>query len=456
MSLSPTEPADILASKWIIDCFDIRLTQQTECSPRIYCGSGSIFQNKEGELRLKLYHTYQSRKAQLDEIDHAFVGPKFTPGQIIEDHHYFSLEARDMAGRLWTEKNVWVEGKIDIGAVGRVIEIGLRKVTAQCARHEAENKTVGHFLAFVHGNFKLPFNEIEKTATSSALSICRLNVLGVACLLTQRSDHVQVATNVPEGMEAEEFSNRLLEALSIGVGRYIDPQIRAIVEGDVRFICVRSRKASDDLRKLLTPFPSENPHDSKSLNDFVASYIAKISEPLSDMFGFWFRILGEAGGQLENEALVLTSCIEGVLKAYYPLVGKPDAEFLFQVETSRETLKSVELGSRVRERIEASLGSAKFGAPKGALYTLAHNGVISEALVKLWIKLRNKAAHADQLRRTEEELQGFLDEVHGCMELFYALLLHHVGYVGKYCQYSIREWPEGIRQLGQPMRLQDK
>ena len=110
----------------------------------------------------------------------------------------------------------------------------------------------------------------------------------------------------------------------------------------------------------------------------------------------------------------------------------------------------------MRERIEASLGSAKFGAPKGALYTLAHNGVISEALVKLWIKLRNKAAHADQLRRTEEELQGFLDEVHGCMELFYALLLHHVGYVGKYYQYSIREWPEGIRQLGQPLRLQDK
>ena len=52
------EIESILDSKLILEFFEIVLTQMKESIPRKYRGPGSIWQDSDGFLRLKMYHKY--------------------------------------------------------------------------------------------------------------------------------------------------------------------------------------------------------------------------------------------------------------------------------------------------------------------------------------------------------------------------------------------------------------
>jgi hypothetical protein len=252
---------------------------------------------------------------------------------------------------------------------------------------------------------------------------------------------MELSSAIPYGYQADQYAGLLLEALSIGTGSYIYPLLQVTSEKGERVTCIYSRINGVDADKLLNPFPAVQPHEAENLNVFVNKYIKIVNEPYSPLFGYWFRILGEASGELENRALVITTAIEGMIKEYYSSKGLPDYEFLMQVEAAIPIVKSMSIGKRVLERILSTLGNAKSASPKNALYQISQRGLFSEDLINLWKKLRNRSAHADQLRKNDEELQEYLDEVHGCLELFYVLLLSHVGYQGQYYEYSKKGWP---------------
>lgn len=453
MDLSNKEIEEIRESKLALDIFEASLIQQVVSSPRVYQGPGCVYQDNDGSLHLKMYHSFKTNQEIMTEVSGTFSGMRFRSGKIIEDSHYFSFEAKDMSGRVWREDNVWVSGDVSLPASGKVIKTKLRKITTVSGRYEKEDTSKSYIFALAPGSHRLPFNETEETeersslstSRSASLNICRLAICGCLCALRNRDCYLEITADVPSGKTSEQYANLLMEALSIGAGRYVYPLILVISEGEQRVTSIHSRRAGVNSEELPLPFPSRDPHESKNLNDFVNKYVEKVSESYSPMFGYWFRVLKESSGGLENRALVLTTCIEGIIKAYYQKTGEPDDDFLNQVRDACEKLKSVALGKRAHDRIQAALHNAKSVAAKGALYDLAKNGIITQNLVKLWVELRNKSAHADQLRKTEQELQQLLDEVYGCIELFYALLLARIGYVGKYFEYSKENWPIAVR-----------
>lgn len=73
---------------------------------------------------------------------------------------------------------------------------------------------------------------------------------------------------------------------------------------------------------------------------------------------------------------------------------------------------------------------------KNALHKLATIGLINEDLLKTWQHLRNKSTHADGLQMGDSQLQILLDEIHACLELFYRLILSHLGYTDSFVRYS--------------------
>jgi len=93
----------LLANQFEIDCIEIELKQQKDDDPIIYSGSGSITQKPDGNLHLKLYHAFNDISKELM--------PKLgntMPGKIIGKDEYFSMEAVDMSGNIWTAKDISV------------------------------------------------------------------------------------------------------------------------------------------------------------------------------------------------------------------------------------------------------------------------------------------------------------------------------------------------------------
>lgn len=128
MLLSSKEIEQLLDTKLVLDSLDIVLTQNIESMPKSYRGAGSIYQDDDGFLSLKMYHAYQSGDEMTSEISNGLGGIGLTPGKIIERFHYFSLKAKDMYGRVWRAENVWVSGDISIPSTGRVIKSRLRRI----------------------------------------------------------------------------------------------------------------------------------------------------------------------------------------------------------------------------------------------------------------------------------------------------------------------------------------
>ncbi len=109
---------------------------------------------------------------------------------------------------------------------------------------------------------------------------------------------------------------------------------------------------------------------------------------------------------------------------------------------SNTSHKINDIAERAKSRILSSLANAKFGSPKGALFSLCKSEILDRRLVDLWIELRNKAAHADELNFEPHEFQEFLNSLYGCLELFYRLIFQVVGYKRRMINYSVSGWPE--------------
>ena len=141
---------------------------------------------------------------------------------------------------------------------------------------------------------------------------------------------------------------------------------------------------------------------------------------------------------------MLTTAIEGLLKKYFSEHGAPDADFVAQAEDAKPKIKAADIGQRIKERILSSLGNALSSTPKNSLHSLVVSEIIPVELIKTWSELRNKSAHADELKQSDAELQDFLDQLFGCLELFYCLLLKHIEYKGNYIRYSQTGWPVAL------------
>ncbi|MFA5921468.1 MAG: hypothetical protein WC856_09275, partial [Methylococcaceae bacterium] len=82
MCLKTEEIESILESNFDLDFVKITLIQQIEDNPKVYCGPGSIFQDKQGKLKLKMYHDYQSNEHMLgDQLD-SICGNGLLPGEL--------------------------------------------------------------------------------------------------------------------------------------------------------------------------------------------------------------------------------------------------------------------------------------------------------------------------------------------------------------------------------------
>ncbi|MDP1615446.1 MAG: hypothetical protein Q8L68_06585 [Methylococcales bacterium] len=442
MALSSIELEKITEGGYTFEFLKIILTQMKEDAPIEYFGSGSVLLTKDGTLELKMYHLSS-------DIDHAFKEIKSLAcvypslGKIISRDNYFSMRAYDLNGNEWNAEYLRLNSTVSFPLNGRVITAEIKEIVNS---EKIEITGSVKLLVLTNGKLEFPWNSYQKTNESFLLSECKISRDSFSWNAHKsENDITQISATFEVGYANENSSKLFLEALSIALGKYIHPVVWMEIFNNQKITKVCSRQKQIESKSVEQPIPTSSFRSGNPLDIamFVENYLAFFSEPNSPMFGYWYRILDSANNNVENQALIITTTIEGVLKKYFKELGKPDLEFAAQAEQAKEIVGSLDIGTRVKDSILKSLNANGFTA-KNALHKLHPKNVVTTDMIKVWSVLRNKYAHAGQLKHDDAEIQLIVDQIYCCIGVFYILLLLKLNYTGTFINYSKAGWPEEL------------
>ena len=439
--LSDKDISRIAKNEFEIEFLKARLVQQTPENPDSYSGSGSISQSSDGKLHLKMYCLLDSP----DDITKEFLrlndGFSLEPGQLIDERKYFSFEGTDLFGHIWKAKNIWPKTHVSFPAGGIIVEAELSSTESRDELPPRSNK-IQRKIFVVPGLYKFPFNRGQPGTTEPGFSVATINLVGDRTCEVNTKDGSLVVSVQYQPTDSERYPDCVLEALGICMGAHLVPQVEITIAPTEHLQTIRhlDRNASQ-LYRISPPLPVRQPDALPGIQKFIQKYLQWTTEPYSQLAGYWFRVLLAFHSGLENQALVLTTAIEGVLKVYFPEFGCPDTTFLKEIDDAYPVIDKLTVGPRVLGRIKSSLGSAKGATPSNALFVLASSGRIPSELVSVWKSLRNKSAHADELSMESPEMQKFINDLYACLELFYRLIMLKIGFNGVLVRFSAIGWP---------------
>lgn len=440
MALTTQTLQQITSGKFSLEFLRARLVQQCEVEPMVYSGPGSVVQDENGALILKIYHLFDSSSQLIKEVNSTGFA-NLTPGKLIDGSEYFSLEGTDLYGAKWTATDIWASTSISFPTGGAVITAELHRIQTTREANSQDAKTRNLVRILVPGKYKIPTNKIRQDPYKLPLSVCELILGEHKCTLAQIDSYLEITLDASQSSAIDDLLHGVLESLGVAFGRHIRPQIEIVRSLGERREVISSRRTDEEKYSLPPPIPTLLSEDAASLEAFLVA-LSSTEVDSSHIFGYCYRVLRSFSGDVENSALVLTTSVEGLLKSHFENFGRPDDEFLHQIANSLPFVKLLTIGERAKSRILRSLAGAKSSSPKNALFALAESGIINRDLAELWVALRNKSAHADELNFKPHEFQQFLDSLHGCLELFYRLIFQTIGYKGRMINYSRPQWPE--------------
>lgn len=437
MNLNAKTIDKFISNTFEIDCIEMTLTQKVDDDPIVYSGPGTIKQNGNGILELKLYCKINDIKK---EMSHRF--KHHTPGKIISDDSYFSLKAIDMSGVEWTSDNIWISANVSFPASGQVIKARLREIETF---EEGSKKADKNYLFVVlPGSFEIPCNEkVDLPSGGWRLSRSVFTANDLEVDLNKHEKYLIINVNSkPENLN-KDTSTKILEALNIILGKVARPVVLKYTLQENSVLKIKSVPDSFSNKNFPPPFKHSSPSDIQSFSCFLEKYLMTIENPYSDLYGFWHKVNRAWQADIENASLSIGVAIEGILSSYFRELGLPDGEITKQANAAIEALDGIELGERIKERLLGSIGGLlSNSSPKGVLYNLAQSGVFKKSIAKQWVKLRNKSVHPDKLNEDPRAFQKYIDLIYSCISLFYILLFLIIKYDGKYLNYSENGWPE--------------
>ena len=438
MNLNNDTINKLISSKFEIDYIEINLTQQIEENPIIYNGSGTIYQDENGVLNLKLLAKGTNVEKKLSHIFKPHV-----QGRIIGNEDYFSLRATDMSGNEWCAEDIWPSANTSFPAAGQTIKAKLREIKniTEADIRIRSGKTCLFIVA--PGSYKIPCNRGEDLPNGGwrrNKSLFSFNQIDFE--LKKLDNYLTINASTETNALPKQSEIRILEALSIVHGQIVRSIIIDHSHGGIRTLRIRSVDDTLSNKQLSCPIEHSLPPDLETFASFLEKYLYSIEDPYSELFGFWYKINRAWQGGITNASLSLTVAIEGIIKAYFEKYGLPDREILCQIREAKQKIEDLELGERIKKRLLSSIGGLKNTSPKGALYQMSNMGLFPKSFADEWGSLRNKSVHPHQIDRDEKIKQVNINKNYTCLALFYCLLFKVIGYEGNFIDYSQEGWPE--------------
>jgi len=433
-------------NNFTIDCKEMRLSPISAISENDqHVGPGSITQTSDGHFWVKMYCRGNITPARVFK---SYQNAEL--GKLLEDEHYYGLEADDLDGNQWTTDPVLPQFLPSMDFNGYVVEAHCRRLSTQNAL--SFEPAANSIVIVYRGDIPIPCNTPTRTETR------------VGERLYAKSINLNVASFEAAGFEFEIFKEpyclrlyvmaaskpihlgtvaRISEALQLILGRTLSWSVVEITQRKTQTTHVRAAKRNEKRSRVGPPIASGIVDGERNVWMLFTKYFQYVLEYEDVSWHPLFRLInsvfksGEAS--IEAEGLTLSVSIEGLLKQFFLKKALPNEDFEQKRSEALRIICNSAMDKDFKNRVNGFIGSMKAIQPKDRLYALRASGVIENKLVNSWSELRNPSAHGELVE--EKDLQMYLDRCASALVLFYHLIFLTIGYTGNYTDYSSHGYP---------------
>lgn len=444
---------DALANiKFELDCYQIVLTQDGDMeNPIIYKGPGTIFQKNEGKFAVKFFC---EGKVDLKE----FFGKinRLTPGKIIERKNYYSLQAFDYSGNIWSASSIIpdINGGVDFDSFLVSGDFSL----LNCHREERLQYKGTTLKLLYKGKHKIPCNTMtlsshtigtENRGTSSKYNVAQFNINDIEYEILSEDDRLIVYLFSDKVEITKSTAQRVHEALQFILAKINPWDVMLIQKDNAQETIFRTVPPSSQKSRVQPPLHFSDCERDGHVWKLFELYINYGSTYKADgwhpLFVLIHKVIESGEASTEAHALTLAVSIEGLLKLSFSNIALPDSEFTEKIQQANKEISNSKIDSNLQSRLQGVLGAMKMPRAKDRLYFLHQSGIIEKRLVKSWSNIRNSSAHSDSINLTE--IQSYLNDCSAMCVLFYQLIFFTLGYDGEYTDYSIYGYPNKKYEL---------
>ena len=433
--------------KLIIDCKEIKLTQNTTENPEIWIGSGSLTIHPRNGISGRFICD-----RVLPPFYNVIKSSSLKSGELIPDSYYYSLSVTDVNGNVWI--NPVVDVKTQVHEISTVIVFTCDWIkTNPKTVIQADQKDYVKLL-FLE-KLKFPLNECEtvnkqvldenynkvtypaSSGEAGGAEIKYKQVIGEYeySFLTARGDN---GTKLPIA-----FEHRLIESLRFVCAKNVSWSICESVTNGIKGIEIAS---TSNLERGVFPYPLQDRRDLSvdfyKLLDCYLNYA--ISQNTNENFSNISIKMGSLyqlkGVSLDSVALLISVAIESLVQEEFKTMAAVSSTLKTDVKTIKDCLKDLAIQAATMLRAEGILSSLLASRAIDKLYELKDMGVVDESDIKVWKSLRNKSAHGS-LHIAPNEYQELIDHVYFSAVIINKLVFYRIKYSGKYTDYSKDNWP---------------
>lgn len=431
---------DTIVYSFSLICPKIVLTQKNTENPTVYKGSGEITQNSKGVLSLKLCHLFDKDQ----DFNDCEIVNYLEAGKVVPDNFYYDMECMATNGCVWTSEKIYIEETKYHQSNCAIIEANIKSLR----RTENKKNQNNNSLQFLVKNYEsLPCNEKEELGNGGfRRSIFKFSIGETSIEINNSEERLNIYTKLSKNIDSNLFSEALLYALSILVGKELTPIIKIIDLEQSNIFEINSIEL-ETRRKMPRPVPSNAYFHYDSAEEFLEKFVSKYladTKTMKYLIGYWHKVYFSYNSSIEVIALTLTTSIEGLVKNLHSkmLLHDEESQYISELNESIYVVKKIEVDKGIRNKLLSMLGGFNRKSIKSALTEFTENKPPYKDSPKVWASLRNQSAHADSLNNSNEELQSYFDKTYNSLGLFYLLILDYISYVGKAKCYSINGWPE--------------
>lgn len=437
----------------VIDCVEIRFTQNDSETPRIYTTQGCIQASSVDGVSARLI----SSRAESEPYDPMAAFTKnegITSGVLLPDSHYYSLYALDVVGNIWTHPSVdlRVEVSPDVVLLSFATD-SIQSVSEATISRQYAHMVFKDELALPENVFKTV--TVQQGGEVRSQSVGREGskgqVAGMEVSYDKRKNtpgerYSEFVAIVPVGVSiAMNFQDRLLEALRFCTATMASPVMSETAFEGKRLIELSKARPLNNSGIVHPPISTSSPEsagDFYKLFECFFNYASANANgrdfaPISSKLGGLYTLKGV---WLDTIVLLLGVAVEGILgERRFKDMVKQKTDVLSDIKTLLDMVKNAQVGESLKARVVGALDGMSSTSAADKLHTLIQVGALEEEDRLAWKRLRNKSAHGS-FDVKPEKMQEVFDDVFRLTSLIHKLTFLLIGYSGKFSNRAPRGW----------------
>lgn len=415
---------EILTNKYEVDLIQITISKGDE---KLH-GKGTIFQNDEGRLLIKVFSDIEYNEQQRLNLLFEDRGDQNSEGGIISE--FYRMEGiNENRQEYFCDKIDMQQHKDNVMHFRLLTDLTSRKVEGSSTR------------VILAGKYQIPHTGIVNSITKFDESywftdnkkIWRIDVdESLKILITNYENYLDVLINTNQDAEYSDVDD-ILNSLNFVLGIESEPLFVNVANKGHK---VLNRRNVLKARSLFdAPLTSDHNYGSDftiNHNRLFNCYYGFIRQDTKKKLPIIHRrVVSGSRNYIYAAALIISVQVETICKLYLYDYYEKDKEFISTLDKCIELIanSNIENKERVISSLEGKVSDNKVNV-KSILHKLAANNNINRSLINTYNSLRNSTAHGDNYENDDNK--KLIGNMYLCTNLFYQLIFHLIGYEGRF------------------------